>query len=150
MVSPDPPEKWLRCICNYAKHYKIIQDLIQSERGMIYSVVLKTMNFCEERNHHVRPSQPNTEGGKFQSEEMKTIYCCIKYLKKALDLDLSSYWVKKELLKREYKDIVDSAGSEKDRALVAVLSQPEFRPKVAEKIDIEESNREGWIKLKRN
>ena len=78
----------------------IIQDLIQSDGGMIYSVVLKTMNLCEEKNHHVRPAQPNTEGEKFQSEEMMEIYCCIKYLKKALDLDLSSYWVKNRVVKR--------------------------------------------------
>ena len=115
---------------------------------MINTVVLKTMNLCEERNHHVRPAQPNNEGDKFQSDEMKNIYCYIKYLKKALDLDLSSYWVKTELLKPGYKDIVDSYGDE-NRALVAVLSQPEFRPKVADKIDLEDSNRVGWIRLKR-
>ena len=108
------------------------------------------MNLCEERNHYVRPAQPSTEGEKFRSEEIKKIYCCIKYLKKALDLDLSSYWVKKELLKQEYRDIVESSlfNRGKDKALVAVLSQPEFRPKVAEKIDIEESNKRGFICLK--
>ena len=147
MLSPNPPERWLRCLYNYARHYKIIQDLIQSDGGMINSIVLKTINFCEERNHYVRPAQPNTEGNKFQSDKMKKIYCCIKYLKKALDLDLSNYWVKNELLKKEYKDILDSYGDE-DRALVAVLSQPEFLPKVEEKIDIEESNKEGNIELK--
>merc|ERR1719245_2302522 len=140
MLSPNPPEKWFRCTCNYAKHYKIIQDIIHAENGMITSVVLKTMNFGEERNHHVRPAQPYTGGEKFQPEEMKKIYCYIKFLKKALDLDLSSYWVKKELLKQEYQEIVSGTWSE-DNALVEVLAQPEFRQKVADKIDIEKSNK---------
>ena len=52
------------------------------------------------------------------------------------------------MLKKEYKDIVDSSDN-RNRALVAVLSQPEFRPKVADKIDLEDSNRVGWIRLKR-
>ena len=149
MLSPDPPERWLKCLYNYAKHYRIIQDLIQSDKGKINSVVLKVMNLCEERNHYVRPAQPNTEGEKFQSEDMKKIYCCIKYLKKALDLDLSTYWVKKELLKQEYLDIVHS-NRDKTRALLTVLSQPQFRPKVADGIDIDKSNKEGSIYLKRN
>ena len=93
---------------------------------------------------------------KFQSEEMKMIYCCIKYLKKALDLDLSSYWVKKELLKSEYQDIVSSARSQRpmynaeDTVLVTVMSQPEFRQKIEGKIDIEFSSRNGNIILKKN
>ena len=146
MLAPNSPEKWLRCICNYVKHYQIINDIIHSEKGMISSVVLKTMNFCEQRNHHVRPSQPHTLGEKFQSVEMKKIYCYIKYLKKSLDLDLSSYWVKKELLKQEYQDIVDSKKKDLfagDNALVAVLSQPEFQSQVGDKIDIKKSNNPG-------
>ena len=94
----------------------------------------------------MRPAQPNTGGDKFRSDEMKKIYCCIKYLKKALDLDLSSYWVKKELLKQEYQKIV-SGERDEDRALVAVLSQPEFRQKVADKIDIDESNNSPLIEF---
>ena len=49
-----------------------------------------------------RPAQ-EFMASKFSSEGMKDIYRYIKFLKKALHLDLSSYWVKSELNKPEYQ-----------------------------------------------
>ena len=122
---------------------------------MITSVVLKTMNFGEERNHHVRPAQPNTEGEKFQSDEMKKIYCCIKFLKKALDLDINSYWIKKELLREKYQSILDlctegtSIADKDDLALVRILSQSAFKLKLRGRIILERSLEEGFIHVRR-
>ena len=136
------PDGWLKYLSNYAKHYKLIRDLIQSEEGKIESVVLKTMNFHEGKNHHVRPAQPSTKGVKFQSARMKEIYCYIKFLKKLLNLDLSSFWVKMELLKPEYQSILemnDSGFNKDDNAMVQVLCMPEFKSKVEDKLDVDES-----------
>ena len=36
------------------------------------------------------------------------IYCSIKYLKKLEELDISSYWMKKELRKPLYEEILQS------------------------------------------
>lgn len=145
------PRGWLKYLSNYKKHYKLIQDLIQCEEGKIESVVLKTINFHEEKYHHVRPAQPSTKGVKFQSDRMKEMYCYIKYLKKLLDLDLSSFWVKKELLKPEYQSIMDmnnSGFNKDDNALVQVLCKPEFKSKVEDKLDVEESC--SYISLKQS
>ena len=147
MLSPEHPPGWLRYLMNYAKHYKIIHDLIESERGCIERVVLKTMNFTEGRNHHVRPAQPPTDEKKFTSERMKLIYCYVKFLRKVLRLDISSYWAKRELLKDKYNSILESSGTN-DVALVRVLSQPEFASQVSGKIDLQDSNENGCIKLK--
>ena len=135
--------------------------MAKSGTGKVISVGLKTMNFFEGRNHHIKPSQEFTET-KFSSERMKCIYSYIKFLKKVLHLDLSSYWVKKELLKPEYQSILDSctkgvnlvfrpsnadssgisniAFDMDDVALVRILTQPEFKIKFESKIDFEASN----------
>ena len=50
-------------------------------------------------------------------------------------MDLSSYWVKKQLLKPEYEQILNSCitedtwmdGNKDDFALVRILAQPEFK-----------------------
>ena len=91
---------------------------------------------------------------KFSSRRMKKIYSYIKFLKKVLHLDLSSYWVKKELLKPHYEVILSSwttgitleynySGDQihvdkDDKALVRILAQPEFKTKVEHKIDIQQ------------
>ena len=145
MLGPERPHGWLRYLRNYLKHYKIIHDLVHSEGSFLTSVILKTINFEVDKNHHIRPAQPNTEE-KFRTERMKEMYCYIKFLKKALALDLSSFWVKKELLKDQYQWILDST-HDGDRALVQILSQPEFRSKVEAKIDFQKSNETGEVHL---
>ena len=86
---------------------------------------------------------------------MRKIYSYIKFFKKNVEgLDLSSFGVKKELLKDHYEAIlnscIDADGEEKDdRAVVAILSQPEFRSKVeGSRIDLKTSNKYGMIYFK--
>ena len=80
---------------------------------------------------------------------MKEIYGCIKFLKKALQLDLSSYWVKRVLMKSKYQSILDSfTGESSDRndlALISILMQPEFKAKLEHIIDFEESKKRGYV-----
>ena len=151
----SPPPGFIQYMGNYVMHYKV--NL--SRDGYIYYVVLKEMNFFEGRNHHVRPAQPSIDGGKkFSSERMKKMYGYIKFLKKNLaGLDLSSFGVKKELLKDQYEAILDSCKESgrwqmpmaDDKALVAILSQPEFRSRVeGSRIDLDKSNEFGKIHFK--
>ena len=87
---------------------------------------------------------------------MRTIYCYIKFIKKYVEgVELSSFWVKKELLKSHYTAILDSCREgpdqrdRNDRALVVILSQPEFRSRIENsRIDLGESSRLGKICLK--
>ena len=85
---------------------------------------------------------------------MKKIYGYIKFLKKNVDgLDLSSFGVKKELLKEQYTAIINSCKEngkdDDDRAVVAIFMQPEFRFKVKKsKIDLRKSNINGRICFK--
>ena len=154
MVLPKdqpPPKGFVKYLGNYDMHYKV--NL--SQDGYIYYVVLKEMNFYDGQNHHIRPAQPSEdEGRKFSSERMRKIYCYIKFIKKTVKgLELSSFRVKKELLKDHYKAILatckDNIKDNDDRAVVAILSQPEFRSRVeGSKIDLEKSNREGRICFK--
>ena len=154
MVQPEeqpPPEGFVRYLENYDKHYKINM----SQDGYIYNVGLKEMNFFEGRNIHIRPAQPTVEGKKkFSSERMRKIYGYIKFLKKNVEgLELSSFAMKKELLKKHYEAILDSCKTDgrdnDDRAVVAILSQPEFRSRVeGSGIDLGKSNVEGRICVK--
>ena len=111
------------------------------------------MNFFEGRNHHIKPSQEFTDD-KFSSDRMKEIYSYVKFLKKVLHLDLSSYWVKKELLKTEYESILNECtegtfwGDKDDLALVRILAQPEFKIKLESKINFDRSLKYGYIHLK--
>ena len=164
MLGINPPQGWLHYMFKYPKDYKIIQMLVKSGTGKVISVGLKTMNFLEGRNYHIKPAQEFTEA-KFSSKRMRDIYSYIKFLKKVLNLDLSSYWVKKELLKPQYETILDSCTTDltlryddtghtvevdkDDKALVKIISQPEFKIKVESKIDIQESLEMGFIQLNR-
>ena len=115
------------------------------------------MNFYQGRNHHVKPVQPMVgAGSKFSSERMRQIYSYIKFINKALGIKLSSYWIKKELLKSEYNSILESCTSGKesggdrdDIALTEILRQPEFKMKFKEKIDFKMSQEKGFICLRR-
>ena len=152
MLMQDPPMGWLKYLSNYDKHYKI--SLTQD--GYIHYVVLKEMNFLAGRNHHVRPAQPSNESReKFTSERMRKIYGYIKFLKKNVDgVDLSSFWVKKELLKDHYEAILDSCKDQNgiednNRALITILSQPEFRSWVEEsRIDLQQTKQRETIWFK--
>lgn len=158
MLSDDPPNGWLNFLFKYVKEYKIIQELAQYKVSDVTSVGLKTMNFEEGKNHHIKPAQEFTKA-KFSSERMREIYSYIKFLKKVLNIDLSSYWVKKELLKQEYETILKSCTTEdiwddwmdgyKDLALVMILSQLEFKTKMENKINFIESLARTHIWLKR-
>ena len=163
MLSDDPPEGWLTSyLFKCAKDYKIVQFEDQADptgnislSKDVTSVGLKTMHFQDGRNHHIRPAQEFLES-KFSSDEMKDIYRYIKFLKKALHLDLSSYWLKSELNKPEYQAILDSTtlvrcgcGEREDMALVRILSQPHFKMKLEGKIDFEESFKNGFLCRKR-
>ena len=110
----------------------------------ILSVGLKTMNLMAGRNHHIRPTEAY-DREKFRSDRMRLIYSYIKFLKKVLNLELSSFWTKKELLKDQYVSILDSCDSD-DSALVQILSQPEFRARLLQsRIDFQESNKRGVV-----
>ena len=146
MLGHDPPEGWLNFLFKYWKDYKIVQYHLLCGSGTVTSIGLKTMTFLEGRNHHVKPAQEFTED-KFSSERMKDIYRYIKFLKKVLHLDLSSYWVKRELLRREYETILESSEND-DLALVQILSQPEFKPKFDDHVDFSESHYHGYLNWK--
>ena len=161
MLSDDPPIGWLNFLFKYVKEYKIVQELAQFKISDVTSVGLKTMNFEEEKNHHIKPAQEFT-ATKFSSQRMKETYSYIKFLKKVLNLDLSSYWVKKELLKQEYETVLSSCatddswmdrpwmdGDKDDLALVRILSQPEFKTKMENKINFIEALARGVVWLKR-
>ena len=154
MLRDDSPAEWLTFIFKYSKEYKLIKEISQDGSGDITSVGIKTMNFLEGRNHHIKPAQKFTRD-KFSSPRMKTIYGYIKFLKKARNLDMSSYWIKKELLKEEYQSILDlctegtSVADKDDLALVQILSQPAFKLKVMRKINLNRSLEDGFIHVRR-
>ena len=142
MLSIEHPIGWLNYLFKYPREYKIIEELTLTGKSEIHSVGLKTMNIHKGKNHHIKPAQYTLE--KFRSKRMKNIYSYIKFLKKVFDLELSSFWVKKELMKEQYLSIVESNESD-DTALVQVLSQPEFRSKLVGKINFSSSNKSGFV-----
>ena len=107
---------------------------------------LKTMNFQRDRNHHVKPAQAFTVN-KFSSERMRQMYCYLKFLKKVANIKINSFWLKKELLKQKYQEILSFCDDD-DRALILILSQPEIKTKVQGAIDIQKSNYLGFVNLK--
>ena len=60
MLSDEAPAGWLNFQFKYAKEYKIVQELAQYKVSDVTSVGLKTMNFEEGRNHHIKPAQEFT------------------------------------------------------------------------------------------
>ena len=154
MLQEDSPPEWLTFIFKYSKEYQVINELLSADgSGHISSVGLKTMNFLDGRNHHIKPAQKYTQS-KFSSPRMKAIYGYIKFLKKALYLDINSYWIKKELTREKYQSILDlctegtSIADKDDLALVRILSQPAFKLKVR-RINLERSLEEGFIHVRR-
>ena len=143
MLFSDHPRGWLKYLFKYPTDYKIIEELTPKGKDEIHSVGLKTMNFNEGKNHHIKPAQVFTLE-KFRSKEMRDIYSYIKFLKKVLNFNISSFWVKKELMKDQYLSIVES-NENVDTALIQVLSQPEFRSKLKGKINFTLSNKNRFV-----
>ena len=142
MLGPGHPRSWLRYMYNFAKHYRIMGH------GMIRDIILKTFSFLEgSPNHHVRPSSPFVTEMKFTSPKMREMYIYMKFLKKALDVDISSFWMKQELQHPQYESILDM--SENDRALVQLISMPGFRSRFEGKIDLQKSLKMGHVILKK-
>ena len=97
MLSSEEVLGWLSYFTSYFKHYKEIKG----DGNTINGVVLKTMNRKQVNNYYVRPSLPCI-GDTFKNNRTKMIYTYIKYLKTALDLDISSYFIKNELVCNEF------------------------------------------------
>ena len=148
MFSSEEVWGWLSYLTSYFKHYKEIKG----DEGTIRRVVLKTMNSMQGNNYYVRPSLPYIEEI-FKNEKTKKIYSYIKYLKRVLDLDISSYFIKNELRKEQYQTIMKSCITDEaktfqwDLALVTILFQTDFKSKLEGKIDIEKSAKNGYICL---
>ena len=145
MLGKDPPRGWLRFLYKYVVEYMMIKELAQAGEEAI-SVGLKSMNFERERNHHIKPVQAFTKE-KFSSERMRQMYCYIKFLKNVANIKINSFWLKKEISKEKYEEILISCNDD-DRALVLILSQPEIKTKVQGAIDIKKSNYLGFVNLK--
>ena len=131
LLGPDNPLGWFWCLKNYINKDRVVHELLSSEHGMdkIASVALKTISCNKTKNHYVRPGQVLPKE-KFQTEELKNIYCHIKALVKMFNLNISMFIIKKELMKPKFKGATD---------LVQVLSEPELRPMFEGVVDLDRS-----------
>ena len=58
MLGPERPTGWFKCLVNYVKHDKVLQELSESDDEiLVTSVILKTLNCWRSKNHYIRPAQ---------------------------------------------------------------------------------------------
>jgi hypothetical protein len=138
MIQTQPPG-WLRYLEKYAMSDVILTDLldVEARSSEIGSVLLKQLSG---EQYFVRPGQ-NLGKEKFSSDPHHNVYCRIKALKSILKVDLSSYMVKKILLRpAEFMQ-----GSIND-FLYSTMCQPELKEKFCKKIDYKKWGKEQYKK----
>ena len=97
------------------------------------------------RNFLIRPIQQLGVATFEDNKQLKDVYCHIKYLKTALDIDLNSYFIKKVLLTKEVKNKLKSDGKNmllgskmEVKNLHYCLNHPELKSRFNHVIDYEE------------
>jgi hypothetical protein len=131
------PTGWLRYLEKYSTSDVILTDLldVEDESSQIGSVLLKQLSG---QQYFVRPGQYlGTE--KFRSTTHYKVYCRIKALKSILKVDLSSYMVKKILLRP-----AEITTGNPHTFLHSTMCQPELKEQFQSKIDFPKWERERY------
>ena len=141
MLGAGHPSDWPKYLYSYCNTLQIVDiEFADSDLSLrnLTSVVLKAMNCHKERNYFVKPGQI-LGGKKIQHKGMRKAYCYLKALKKILDIDVSSFWMKKMLMSRPFSHIAEGWGEGlPEYILFDVLQSPEFKSLFSDAIDFEE------------
>ena len=77
-------------------------------------------------------------GKKIEHRGLRKAYCYLKALKKILHLDISSFWMKKQLMSRPFRLMAQEWGEDlPDCILFDVLHSPQFQSLFEDAIDFE-------------
>ena len=114
------------------------------------SVATKQINCHMEKSFYVKPGQI-LGGKKIEHKGMRKAYCYLKALKKILCLDISSFWIKKQLMSRPFRRMADEWGDLPDCILFDIMHSEQFKSLFEEVIDFDrwEMNSE-WAIPRRN
>ena len=139
------PPYWLNYLEGFIKQDRVLPESFRTNDsrksdGMIF-VGMKLLNYGPGNNFLVRPGQQLEITHFGTNPTLKKCYCYVKILKCALNVDLSSYFVKKVLLTDEMLRKSRERYIDPEKLLFEALHHPDLRPSFEGKIDYEKWDR---------
>ena len=128
------PKGWLKYFQGIIERDRILPDMLTSESDMSEGGILVAIKRC---NYLFFARGAPMIDIKQLEGQIKLAYQYVKVLKDILELDIKSYFVKKFLLRPEFKNIGEKTAEE---ILVEIMSHAEFKQKFEKAIEFEE----GW------
>ena len=136
------PANWLECIKKVLNRDTILPESYKQEHDSHSEhplhVGMKIVNYGESQNFIIRPAQQLAIHELLDG--IKELYCDLKCLKIILDVDVSSYFIKKVILTDEIKKKVKN-NSTRIVNIFDALKHPALRAKFQGKIDFKKFHR---------
>ena len=138
------PPNWLNHITGVMKRDRILPESLKkdAEEVKVIPVGMKLVHFGRERNFIIRPAQRLQMSNFEKDQDLKDTYCKVKSLKYLLNIDISSYFIKKVILTEEMMRKIKSCSYSLDK-IFEVLSHQDLKPKFAEIIDFEQWSKDS-------
>lgn len=134
------PQNWIKHLKGIIRNDRILPEHFEElnevkNEKQVFEVGLKLLHYGSENNYIVRPAQIlNIVDFSGYPKGIKDVYCNMKYIKTALNVDIKSYFMKKVLIRNEFVARVESGGREIDH-LFEAMSYPEIRKAFEKRID---------------
>ena len=135
MLVEKRPKGWLKYFQGIIERDRILPDMLTSESDMSEGGILVAVKRCNCVDIFARGA-PRIVIKELEGQ-IKLAYQYVKVLKDILELDIKSYFVKKFLLRPEFKNIGEKTAEE---ILIEIMSHAEFKQKFEKAIEFEE----GW------
>ena len=134
----EKPPNWLKHLKGFINRDRVLpesfKDQFKEDSAHPIQVGMKLLHYEKENNFIIRPAQQLAVTSELEKNaRLKHVYCEIKSLKSLLDVDISSYFVKKVLLTEEMKLKIKGSGVQ--AYLYTALQHPDLKDKFDQIID---------------
>ena len=139
LLDSKPPN-WLSHISRVLNQDKILPEAFEDDFKTVpinaLNVAIKLINYGNEHNYIIQPAQHLDVTDFDDKWDLKQCYCMIKALKFYLDIDVSSYLIKKILLSKEFKGKKERVTSI-EKVVYEAFCHPELKKEFSKFIDFE-------------
>ncbi len=98
------PSNWINHFKGHVKKDRVLPEAFKEQMDNDTLMIgIKLLNYGENQNCIIHPAQKLKIDSFGKHENLKKLYCVIKALKTMLSIDLSSYFIKKVILLKEFR-----------------------------------------------
>ncbi len=138
------PENWLRYLRKLMDKDRVLPEAfskiqleVSSTKEDIMLVSLKLLNYGDDNNYIIRPSQDIKTGTSFDKyPHLRETYVHVKALARLLKVEISSYFLKKLVLQDNLRDKLSDANVPLCERLFIISSHPELKKLFKSVVDL--------------